>query len=109
MGVFFTEARLADLCNSRRAMEKRWGATGAELIGRRLSELDALEMLDDLERLPGTAIHKRGERHVADFGGEVLVTFRARTAAEISTAREPQLVILVEEVRTTAGKGTARR
>jgi hypothetical protein len=60
MEIFFRQRDLQALCNSRAALERRWGVERAGLLAQRLHELAALDCLADVDHLPHVALRRRG-------------------------------------------------
>jgi hypothetical protein len=60
MEIFFRRRELQTLCNSRAALERRWGTERAGLLAQRLHELSALDCLADVDHLPHVALTRRG-------------------------------------------------
>lgn len=60
MEIFFRRRELQALCNSRTALERRWGLERAALLAQRLHELAALDCLADLDHLPHVAFAPQG-------------------------------------------------
>lgn len=60
MEILFRRRELQTLCNSRAALERRWGTERAGLLAQRLHELAALDCLADVDRLPHVALRRRG-------------------------------------------------
>lgn len=60
MEILFRRRELQALCNSRSALERRWGAERAGSLAQRLHELAALDCLADVDHLPHVALRTRG-------------------------------------------------
>ncbi len=58
MKVSFSNARMRKLCNSEKRLRAEFGARMAALIGQRLLELQAVETLAELRKLPGPRCHE---------------------------------------------------
>ncbi len=50
--------KMAKVCNSEREMRAKLGANGAKRLQQRLAELQAVETLKDMERLPAARCHQ---------------------------------------------------
>jgi len=66
MDVFFESKQLADVCSARKALVRAFGVERAKKIERRLQQLTAAAVLDDLRNAPGRC-HER----TADRGGQL--------------------------------------
>lgn len=60
MEILFRRRELQALCNSKTALERRWGTERAGLLAQRLHELAALDCLADVDHLPHVALRRRG-------------------------------------------------
>jgi plasmid maintenance system killer protein len=58
MVVSFSSIRLQKLCNSEKEMRAKFGVRMADKLAQRLSELRAVDILDDLSRLPSARCHE---------------------------------------------------
>src|SRR4051812_1581629 len=76
MEILFRRPELHSLCNSRAALERRWGRERAALLAQRLHELAALDCLADLDHLPHVNVETRAKRVrvVADGTLHVVLT-----------------------------------
>jgi len=66
MDVFFESKQLADVCSARKALVRAFGVERAKKIERRLQQLTAAAVLDDLRNAPG-----RCHELTADRGGQL--------------------------------------
>ena len=66
MDVFFESKQLADVCSARKALVRAFGVERAKKIERRLQQLTAAAVLDDLRKAPG-----RCHELVANRGGQL--------------------------------------
>ena len=66
MDVFFESKQLADVCSARKALVRAFGVERAKRIERRLQQLTAAAVLDDLRNAPG-----RCHELTADRGGQL--------------------------------------
>jgi len=53
MDVRFKTAKLAKLCNNRKERARKWGERRAKILGRRLDDLRAAVVLEDMRHTPG--------------------------------------------------------
>jgi proteic killer suppression protein len=58
MEIAFGTGKLAKLCNSEKEMRARLGPRNAKLLQQRLAEIEAVETLEDLGKLPGARCHE---------------------------------------------------
>lgn len=58
MDIYFDNSRLEKDCNDHRRLVKRFGQRRADLIRRRLDEIDASESLEVFRSLPGPRCHE---------------------------------------------------
>ena len=66
MDVFFESKQLAEVCSQRKALVRAFGIERAKKIERRLQQLTAAGVLDDLRSAPG-----RCHELTADRGGQL--------------------------------------
>lgn len=66
MDVFFESKQFAEVCSSRKAMVRTFGTERAKKIERRLQQLSAATVLEDLRHAPG-----RCHELTADRGGHL--------------------------------------
>ena len=66
MDVFFGSKQLAEVCSTRKALVRAFGIERAKKIERRLQQLTAAAVLDDLRNAPG-----RCHELTADRGGQL--------------------------------------
>ena len=66
MDVFFESKQLADVCSTQKALVRAFGIERAKKVGRRLQQLTAAAVLDDLRSAPG-----RCHELTADRGGQL--------------------------------------
>lgn len=52
MDIYFASRALGEECNSKAALARRWGSERGALVEQRLTELQALDCLDDYVDLP---------------------------------------------------------
>lgn len=62
MDVDFESKKLADLCNSEKALTARFGKNVAKRVGRRLQDLLSVDTLEDMRPLPGDCHELKGSR-----------------------------------------------
>jgi plasmid maintenance system killer protein len=63
MDIIFLDRKFAKFCNSHKSLVKEYGDRQAKLIGRRLDELRAAEVLEDMRHLPQARCHElKGNR-----------------------------------------------
>jgi plasmid maintenance system killer protein len=63
MDIIFLDRKFEKSCNSRKSLVKEYGDRQAERIGRRLDELRAAAVLEDIRSLPQARCHElRGDR-----------------------------------------------
>jgi len=60
--ISFRTNRLRDDCNDQRRLKGRYGADMAKVISRRLDDLRAARILEDMRNLPGRCHELRGDR-----------------------------------------------
>jgi plasmid maintenance system killer protein len=60
--VDFEARKLADLCNSEKALIATFGKNVAKKVGRRLQDLLSQERLEDMRHLPGNCHELKGNR-----------------------------------------------
>jgi hypothetical protein len=102
MEILFRRRELQALCNSRVALERRWGSERAGLLAQRLHELAALDCLADVDRLPHVALRRRGGAvmvSVDDALGMVLLAVDGQPAlgrADLSGVSDVVIDDLVE-------------
>jgi hypothetical protein len=97
MEILFRRPDLQALCNSRAALERRWGRKRAALLAQRLHELAALDCLADLDHLPHVVVTSRAQRvrvSVEDGLDVVLMAADGQPALNRAPAREVSLVVI---------------
>jgi plasmid maintenance system killer protein len=62
MDIIFRTSKLEKECNDRNLLQKRQGQIRAKLIQRRLDDLRAAEVLEDMRNIPGRCHELRGNR-----------------------------------------------
>jgi hypothetical protein len=73
MDIYFADRALGEECNSKAALARRWGRERGALVEQQLTELQALDCLDDYVALP----------HVRSMSSAEITTLR--TAEELVT------------------------
>jgi hypothetical protein len=106
MEILFRRRELQALCNSRAALERRWGTERAGLLAQRLHELAALDCLADVDCLPHLGLRRRGRSaHVAV---DDLLTVRLRAVdgeAALGRADLTQVTQIVIDDLVDSGGG----
>jgi plasmid maintenance system killer protein len=69
MVISFSSTRLQKLCNSEKEMRAKLGVRMADKLAQRLSELRAVDILEDLKRLPSARYHELSQ----DRAGQLAV------------------------------------
>jgi len=69
MVISFSSTRLQKLCNSEKEMRAKLGVRMADKLAQRLSELRAVDILEDLKRLPSARCHELSQ----DRAGQLAV------------------------------------
>lgn len=69
MVISFSSSKLQKLCNSEKEMRAKLGVRMAGKLAQRLSELRAVDILEDLARLPSARCHELGQ----DRAGQLAV------------------------------------
>jgi len=62
MRIYFATTKLRKICAEHTKMVKEWGRVRAKKIQRRLDELNAAEVLEDLRNAPGRLHELTGDR-----------------------------------------------
>jgi len=78
MRILFRTQKLRKLCNSFAALRKKYGQHCAEIIRRRLDDLDAAAALEDMRELPGRCHELTANRKgqlALDLAGPYRLTF----------------------------------
>jgi proteic killer suppression protein len=80
MDILFCTNRLEKECNNKRILVKRFGAQRSKLLKRRLAELSAANVLEDLRDLPQARCHelhgKRKGKLSVDLDGPYRLVFK---------------------------------
>ena len=84
MDISFGTNRLRDDCNDQRRLNRRYGAEMAKVISRRLDDLRAARVLEDMRNLPG-----RCHELLADRAGQFSLDLRGPYRLLFVPAHDP--------------------
>lgn len=62
MDIIFSSSKFEEECNNQRLLQKRYGADRAKRLRRRLDDLRAANILEDMRNLPGRCHELLGDR-----------------------------------------------
>jgi proteic killer suppression protein len=62
LDILFNDTKLANICNDPKTRLKSYGRQRAKLLKRRLDDLRAAVVLDDMRNLPGKCHELKGDR-----------------------------------------------
>lgn len=72
MVVSFSSNRLQKLCNSEKEMRAKLGVRVADKLAQRLSELRAVDILEDLTRLLSARCHELGQNRAGQLAIDLI-------------------------------------
>jgi hypothetical protein len=95
MDIYFANSALGAECNSKAALARRWGPERGVLVEQQLTELQALDCLDDYLGLPHVEARATRQMTTLRTARDLVIVVRADQEATTETQR--LTVVAVEE------------
>ena len=89
MDILFRTTKLRKTCNSLRSAQRRWGTDCGRLVMRRLDELHAAEVLQDIRDLPQVRWRARGHQLTGDRKGQLSLDLKHPYRMIVEPADDP--------------------
>ena len=97
MDIDFSCPDLRAVCNSKAALERRWGLRRGDLLAQRLAELQAIDCLEDLQHLPHINVMKDSSGTRISAGGDLVIVAAAAKREGRAVSLQRLTVLAIED------------